>query len=169
LKVVEPRAPVSTSGTIPKGGAIMETTVSVGEFLREELEARAWSVAILAQRMGGGPAENERCLTQLIEDPYGNGRLGKGLADQLGEALGMEPRLFLEMDCAWREQGWHVVGEVGPPTERGEIYLVTVFGRHSILCLATLLHNGKWRLKGRSLHRGEEIVAWRPAPEPYRP
>jgi plasmid maintenance system antidote protein VapI len=74
------------------------------EFIVEEMEARGWSRWDLAKRMGGDRATNRLALDLYIETgPTAPGLLIGGVtARQLGKAFGVSPKLFLNLEAAWR-------------------------------------------------------------------
>lgn len=74
----------------------------VGEFVRDEMEARGWSQSELAERMGGNFDENYLVLDlMLLEDPHMT--LGQDTANQLAKAFeGTDPQTWLNLDASWR-------------------------------------------------------------------
>lgn len=75
----------------------------VGEYVLEELEARGWSIAEMARRMGGDFNLNH-CAIELViyvHDP--DAFLGEDLARRIGLAFGTSAEVWLNLDNAWRE------------------------------------------------------------------
>lgn len=73
------------------------------EFIADELRARRWSPADLAKRMPGDLAMNQFIVDMMlcIRDDK-NLILDSGTAFALGQALGVNPRFFINMDRTWR-------------------------------------------------------------------
>lgn len=79
------------------------------EFIAEELEARGWSQDYLAVRMGGDPAINLLTLDmyRIVGPKDPRMRLGEATAAALGQAFGVSPQLFLNLEDAWRARSVH--------------------------------------------------------------
>ena len=79
----------------------------VGDFIREELEARGWSVAELAVRMGGETRKEREIdyltVELLLEIDDKNCHLGDETAHQLELAFGVNHQVFLALDRTYRE------------------------------------------------------------------
>lgn len=80
-----------------------ETTIHPSEFIREEMEARGWSMDMLAMRMSP-----EFGITRLSLDMYfaigptePNLRIGEKSARGLARAFGVSPDYFLNIEAAW--------------------------------------------------------------------
>lgn len=73
-------------------------------FIQDELYARGWTMADLANRMG-----SESCVSnKLAMDMYfligpndTRMRIGDGTANQLSKAFGISPEYFLNLEAAW--------------------------------------------------------------------
>ncbi len=76
----------------------------VGEFVRDEMEARGWTVADVVRHMG--PAWDnligELSIKLLIEVDDPEIPLGDGLASGLANAFGTSADYWLNLDRAWR-------------------------------------------------------------------
>jgi HTH-type transcriptional regulator/antitoxin HigA len=68
---------------------------SPGEFIREELEARGWSQAMLA-RILGRPFQT---VNQIIN---GKKAITAQTAKELGLALGTGPEVWMNLETAWQ-------------------------------------------------------------------
>jgi HTH-type transcriptional regulator/antitoxin HigA len=66
-----------------------------GEFIRDELGARGWTPGDLAAITGRSPAEIGEVLS-------GGGEITPGIANDLGEVFGTDPRFWLDLDAAYR-------------------------------------------------------------------
>jgi hypothetical protein len=119
----------------------MQTTVTLEDYLREELRERSYAIRDLAKKMGGDPNENERRLEAAM-DIGRNAPLGKDVADQIGHALNMDPPHLPGAGLLLEEPG------VERHRRGGN---TTVF------------------TSSRSLREGEEIVAWQDVSDPYQP
>lgn len=76
----------------------------VTEFIQEELDARGWSRAELANRMGmDACVRNLLVLDTLfaVGPTHTNCRLGQDTADRLGRAFDVSADLFLNLERAW--------------------------------------------------------------------
>lgn len=76
-----------------------------GEFIRDELEARGWSVHDLAERMGGKVDINYFCIDLAIYAPTWGMTIGDDMAAGLARAFDTSADLWLSLDRAWQE--WH--------------------------------------------------------------
>ena len=76
----------------------------VGEFIRDELRARGWSVCDLAGKMGGDPDVNHCALDLVMLAPDPKYPLGEEMAHQLAGAFGTSADLWENLDRAWREE-----------------------------------------------------------------
>ena len=85
------------------------TAFHPSEFIAEELEARGWSRIDLAVRMGGDASKNLLVWDLYCEvgptDP--RMQLGAETARQIGDAFGVSPELFLNLEAAWRARHVH--------------------------------------------------------------
>lgn len=83
------------------GGEVPHASV----FIREEREARGWSVRELARRMGGDGIEMNVLALDMYEH-VGPGaprlRLGEQVAGELSDAFGVSAAYFLALEEAWR-------------------------------------------------------------------
>lgn len=75
-------------------------------FIEEEMDARGWSSLDVARRMAGDPARNQIAIDIYLavgtrkDKPPTNLRLGN-MADDLGRAFDVSPRLFRNLESAW--------------------------------------------------------------------
>ena len=76
-----------------------------GDFIAEELAARGWTEADLAERMGGDIAINQFCVDFLINVRDRSLILDADTAEGLGRAFDVSPDYFLNLDKAWRLGG----------------------------------------------------------------
>ncbi len=74
-----------------------------GEFIQEELDARGWTTADLAARMGGDAGINKLTVDLLILVPSKNMLLGEETAHGLAKAFGVSSQFFLNIDAAWQK------------------------------------------------------------------
>ncbi len=76
-----------------------------GQFLQEELDARGWTTADLAQRMGGDPAVDQLAVDIMLGcEPEDKGiLLGREMAEGLALALGTSTEYWENLDRAWRD------------------------------------------------------------------
>lgn len=85
-----------------EGRAIAEA-FHPSQYIRDELEARGWSLDDLALRMGGDFGVNRLALDFYFElgptEP--DMRIGLQSAAQLGIAFSVSPALFLNLEKAW--------------------------------------------------------------------
>ncbi len=79
-------------------------TFPPGQFLQEELDARGWTIADLAQRMGGDQAVDHFAVELMIEcQPFDKELLmGRKMAEGLARALGTSVEYWENLDRAWR-------------------------------------------------------------------
>ena len=92
--------------TTPSPKRVPAEVFPVGDFIREEMEARGWSTRRLALAMGGTTADETRtnhCTVDLLlhvteSDDY----LGEDEAQKLGRAFGVSGKIFLALDEAYR-------------------------------------------------------------------
>jgi len=76
------------------------------EYVKEELEARGWSVRDFAERMDGDPDVNELAV-ELLRVEGLDCFMGETLARGLGHAFGTSWELWLNLERKWREwKGW---------------------------------------------------------------
>jgi HTH-type transcriptional regulator/antitoxin HigA len=80
-----------------------------GEFLREELEARGWTQADLADRLGCSPEKVDAIIA-------GTCRLSPATARGLAQALGTSSQLWLNLDATYRRAQLPADGTT-PPAE----------------------------------------------------
>jgi plasmid maintenance system antidote protein VapI len=85
----------------------------VGHYLRDELEARGWTVIDLVTRMAPIQAVEERAVTSLavnlllhVDDP--RARMGK-LAEPIAKALGVSVEFMTNLERAYVE--WSAASE----------------------------------------------------------
>ena len=73
----------------------------IGEFVREEMACRGWSVSDIARSMDGDVSENTLALELLlnVQDP---GLLLGDMAKGLAKAFGTSEQLWVNIDRAWR-------------------------------------------------------------------
>lgn len=77
-------------------------TFPPGLFITEEITARGWTTADLAARMGGDAALNQCKVDLLIAVPDKRLEMDEATAFGLARAFGTSPRLFINLDRAWR-------------------------------------------------------------------
>ncbi|MHC5536846.1 hypothetical protein ACYOEI_01070 [Singulisphaera rosea] len=72
-------------------------------FIKDELEARGWTLDMLAMRMGPEFGINRLSLDLYIEvGPTEPGmRIGDLSAEALGRAFDVSPEFFLNLEAAW--------------------------------------------------------------------
>jgi plasmid maintenance system antidote protein VapI len=73
-----------------------------GEYLADELKARGWSTADLAERMGGDVDFNQCCVDLLMSVRDPNLMMGAEVAAKLGQALGTSAEMWINLDRAYR-------------------------------------------------------------------
>lgn len=76
----------------------------VGEFLKDEMDARGWTAEDVARRMGGDdPRVDLLCveLTIHVDDP--GLLLDETTSEKLGRAFGVSPKFFSRLDQAYRQ------------------------------------------------------------------
>ena len=80
-------------------------TFPPGEFIKEELAARSWTTADLAQRMGGDPAVDQLAVELTIECGAEEKDLlmGREMAEGLSRAFGQSVQFWENLDRAWRD------------------------------------------------------------------
>lgn len=73
------------------------------KIILEELETRNWDRWTLAHRMGGDAAQNRLVIDLYFEVGPGdtNLRLGEATARQVGDAFGMDPEVFVNLEATW--------------------------------------------------------------------
>ncbi len=85
------------------------TAFHPSEFIQEELDARGWDRSDLAVRMGGDAARNLLTWDMYREvgptDP--RMQIGEATAQQIADAFGVSPTLFLNLEAAWRARHVH--------------------------------------------------------------
>ena len=77
-----------------------------GEYIRDEIEARGWSLDDLASRMGTTSKECGiwRLVLDFTQDCQFKGvLLGEDCANALSRAFGSSAELWLELDRRWQE------------------------------------------------------------------
>lgn len=77
----------------------------VGSYIREEIEARRWTTADLAARMGGDPGVDLLCVEMLLAVHDKDLTLDRETAEGMGRAFDVDPEFLLNLDRAWRERG----------------------------------------------------------------
>jgi len=84
-------------------------TFPPGLFLAEELEARGWTSADLAMRMGGATDHDiavDQCSVDLLLHIHNPDLLmGEEMANKLASALGGGADYWINLDRAWRSGG----------------------------------------------------------------
>ena len=75
--------------------------ISVGEYLRDELEARGWTTRDCAERMGGDADVYELALDLIVEGIYPESRLSLDEARGIARAFGHEPATWMRLDEAY--------------------------------------------------------------------
>ncbi|MEE9159966.1 MAG: hypothetical protein V3U60_16475 [Gammaproteobacteria bacterium] len=73
-----------------------------GEFIQEELDARGWTTADLASRMGGDAAQRQCCVEILIYAPNKGVILDDDTASGLSRAFGTSAEFWINLDRDWR-------------------------------------------------------------------
>lgn len=80
----------------------------VGEYIRDEINARAWSLETLALKMGGGDATVNLCSLEFLmcaaftpDSNVGQIRLGRETAEGLSRAFGSSVELWMRLDAAY--------------------------------------------------------------------
>ena len=73
----------------------------VGEFIRDELEARDWSVNEMASRMDGDPTVNACVIQNLIDVP--DTYLEPETAEQIGAAFGTSTAIWCRINETYRK------------------------------------------------------------------
>ena len=75
-------------------------------FIQEELDARGWSLAGLANKMG----HKDQAINKLALDLYfevgpirANCRIGEHMAQQMAKAFGVSKELFINLENIWLE------------------------------------------------------------------
>ena len=76
---------------------------SPGEYIQDELDARGWTTADLAERMGDRVAINQLAVEMLITVKDKGCMVGEPTAKALARAFGTSPEYWLNLDRAWRE------------------------------------------------------------------
>ena len=74
-----------------------------GVFLKEELDARGWTVSRLASQMSGDPTVNEWSIKILLSVSDKGIPLDKELSANLGQAFGVHEDLFFNLDRLWQK------------------------------------------------------------------
>ena len=77
-------------------------TFSPGEFVREELDARGWTTADLAQRMGGDLGVNQLSVELMITVDDKGLLMARETAEGLSQAFGTSVEYWENLDRAWR-------------------------------------------------------------------
>jgi len=77
----------------------------VGDFIKEEMEARGWGLGDLINRMGGDILVNALTLDLIVNVHDRDILLGEVTARELGKAFGTSEEYWLGLDRAWREHG----------------------------------------------------------------
>jgi plasmid maintenance system antidote protein VapI len=74
-------------------------------FIKEECEARGWSLDMLAMRMGPDFGHHRLALDMSLEigPSHANMVVGERSAKALGRAFGIDPQFFLNLCKQWRE------------------------------------------------------------------
>ncbi|WP_419928963.1 HigA family addiction module antitoxin [Candidatus Poriferisocius sp.] len=75
----------------------IEPSFTPGEILSDELEARGWSTARLAETMG----RTVEAVTAILEDRT---EITAEIADEIGRALGTGPELWLNLQDNYRNR-----------------------------------------------------------------
>ena len=76
------------------------------EFIQEELDARGWSLNDLALRMQQDDVRTSRLALDIYFEvgPHKTGcRLGKSMAADIGQAFGVNPQFFINLENTWLE------------------------------------------------------------------
>jgi HTH-type transcriptional regulator/antitoxin HigA len=84
-----------------------------GEFLKEELEARGWSQVDLAEILGRPP----RLVSEIIS---GKRAISPETAQGLGDAFGVDPQYWLNLESAW--QLWRAPQPDESVAKRAKLY-----------------------------------------------
>lgn len=75
------------------------------EFIKDEMEARGWTLKDVAARMGVVPLHDYGLHYLALEMYFAvhepNLRIGQDTADALGRAFGVNPQFFLNLEAAW--------------------------------------------------------------------
>ena len=86
-----------------------------GEFIKEELEARGWSQAELAEIMGRQPT----VITDLI---LGKRAVNPEIATELGEAFGTSAQYWMNLESSY--QLWHIARADSVVARRAKLYSI---------------------------------------------
>jgi HTH-type transcriptional regulator/antitoxin HigA len=88
------------------------------EFIQDELDARGWTLADLAARMGS----ESYALNRLSLDMYfavgptePNCRIGEETAERMGRAFDVSPQFFLNLEAAWLREVERATAIPEPP------------------------------------------------------
>ncbi len=84
-----------------------------GEFLKDELDARGWSQADLAEILGRPP----RLISEIIS---GKRAISPETAQGLGDAFGVDPQYWLNLESAW--QLWRAPQPDASVAKRAKLY-----------------------------------------------
>ena len=81
-------------------------TFPPGEFIQEELDTRGWTIADLAQRMGGDYGVNYLTVELIIECQPGDKNLlmGRETAEGLARAFGTSVEYWENLEHSWRQK-----------------------------------------------------------------
>ena len=77
-------------------------TFSPGSYVKEEIDARGWTTADLASRMGGDHAIDQLIVELMIAVGDKNMLLTPETAEGLARAFGLSSEYFINLDRAWR-------------------------------------------------------------------
>ena len=77
-------------------------TFPPSQFVQDELDARGWTTADLAQRMGGDLGINQLSIELMIAVDDKNFLMARETAEGLARAFGTSVEFWENLDRAWR-------------------------------------------------------------------
>lgn len=76
---------------------------TIGDYIREEMKARQWSIHDVAERMGGVVAVSKCTVDLLLNLTDARVTLSEETADFLEAAFGIDAQTWLNIDEMWRQ------------------------------------------------------------------